>query len=208
MKKVKTVSEFSDQLKSVTNLFIETNENFKIFRHLALAGETDVEQYVKRMNGLFPYIQKMLWQLIVIKLNLLFQTSEKHSIIRLIKELKENHYDELSVTKEIMDKWEEELELKRDEIEDIRVQRNNYYAHISGKDVISNLTFLKIQELLDMTYKFINEMNITFFEKHLIRDIINSPVDNLKFILNTLTENKIEKEKGFISLAKKYHIED
>jgi len=214
MKEARSKEELKNKLWDITELFLEAQENYKIVEYLAKASDSDEEAYVKRMNFIFPYIQIQLWQLVIIKLTLLFKRKEQYNIIGFLENLKKGIKNEEFginlLTEEEITKWEFEIHQEQKVIDNILVQRNKLYAHktAEGKKVNPTVTLEKAKHLIDLTFKILKEINIGVFERSLIRDPVGSPVVSLQYVVCLMTEHEIEKNKAIKKLADEYGIKE
>ncbi|MBL0281924.1 MAG: hypothetical protein IPQ11_16520 [Bacteroidetes bacterium] len=164
-------------------------------------------------------IQNIYWQVMVMELSKLFKynTSKPDKInsndrfnlrlfINKFKPKGEFHHFKISNIK--LKEWIHKLDHNEEIIKNILTQRNKLYAH-EEETLIKNIVPLhQIKPLMLIVYDILKEIHHTIFERGIDFTPINSPVINLKVIVNNLAKYKKIKLNEYKSLADDYGLED
>lgn len=205
--------ELKTEAWAIADILFPAQESLKIVAYLRKDEGDDDRNYVKRAIY-FQYETSNHWRTIVIQLCKLFSESkgEHYRLRKFIVSLKPGGYfEDAGISADKIAKWEEALALERDIIDNLLLQRNKKYAHSDrdGKEVVNEVSIAKARELIGLVQNIVREIYSTVFESSfLIDQPVGSPVDSLKWVIDSLVSEKKTKELPLRKLALKHDITD
>jgi hypothetical protein len=200
---------------TINRILVKAQEAYKIVELLtAQTNDSDDLCYVKGMYSFLAYSKQIYWQVTVTELCKLFIGSSKEDTKKMArfnlrhyiqKFRNDGEFSQAKISQEILDDWNVKLDKEDSAINNLKIQRDKRYAHedSNSEEIWNSVAMEKIQELLQIGYSILNEINISVFKRGIDYDPINSPVKNLQFILGKLEEDKKKPNDWHLSTAKK-----
>ena len=209
----KVKESLEKEVRELNSIIFMAVESFKIVELLAKNEEDDDKSYIKNMNVFLRYSMITNWRITAIELSKLLSggKNEAYDLRRFINKLKPGgEFETAGISQEEINKWKHKLSEEADAVKNIVDQRNKLYAH-TDRDAaaIKNIvTVGKAKELITVAQSVIKEIYHTVFCSGFSFDAFNSPVNNLSWIIDTLTEQKKQREKSLKALALEHGITD
>lgn len=200
--------EFELEIERIKSIFFSAQETFLIVEEFYSQNNiSDKEVYTKNMNSFFYFCKVYFWRNTVIELSKLFNDSdnETFNLIKFIKKLKPNgHFKSLKFEETFLDELLERVAENQDLINNLILQRDKLYAHEdrNNQDVESTATFSDIKRLLEICRDLIQKITNQHFATHLQFDIINSPRQNLKYLIECILKGQEASEAEHRALIK------
>ena len=202
------------EIGELNNILFLATESFKIVEYLAKDESDHDKAYTKNMNGFLRYSMIINWRITVIELSKLLsgKDNDHYHLRKFINKLKcEGIFKNAEIPKEVISAWESKLSREVDAIKNLVDQRDKLYAHTdrTAATAIKNaVTVSKAKELIRFAQSIIKEIYSTVFKSGFSFDAFNSPVNNLVWVIDTLTDQKKEKYKALKTLALEHGIKD
>lgn len=201
------------EIKELNSIIFMAVESFKIVELLAKDESDDDRSYIKNMNPFLRYSMITNWRITVIELSKLLSggRNEHYDLKRFINKLKpDGIFRSAGISEDEINKWEHKLSAEVEAIKNIVTQRNKLYAHTDREAaaVKNAVTVSKAKELITVAQSVIKEIYITVFKSGFSFDPFNSPVNNLEWIIDSLTAQKKEKYQALKALALEHGIKD
>lgn len=188
--------ELRAELEEILEILFFAQENYKAFKYLRIREDDDDKAYVKKMNAYFGFAAITHWRTVIIELSKLFASrkNEHYNLHRFVGKLKTGgEYFGAEISEVKIREWEDIFVIQKDVIADLITLRDKAIAHKDkdGKTLKSELTLGKIWRLIETVQKLIREIYLTVFEvSYLVDDPINAPVENLRWIVEELAEQR------------------
>ena len=199
------------ELKKMAEMSLQAKESLLIVEYLLKDEDDDYYQYEKRMNP-FLYLSRFTyWKNAVIELSKLFLEREKYSLLKLIKKLrKDGDYSQLKTSEESINNWKTKIDDFKNEIKNLKDQRDKVYAHEDDKDdkIFNNVSIEKLKILLALAFEVINEVRKSIDLYPMETNLSNSSVISLKSIIERLVTERKNELNGYREIAKNYDLED
>ena len=213
--------ELRQEILRINYIVLKAKEAVEIVAYL-LEPETDhYRTYQKKMNMFFHYSIANYWQIAVMELVKLFyfkpgkkdetDNREKFNIRHFIKKIRrDGYFGGFAIADSTLDEWLEELDSHDEVIKNLMEQRDKLYAHEdrNNQDVANKTSFAEARNLLAIAIKLIKAINTATYQQGVSFDLINSPVHNLKFVIETLADKEHAKIEAFRPFARQYGLED
>ena len=196
-------AELKEKLSSLTEIFIDTKENFRYCYYLHYS-EIEEERKYLAIDRHLQFIRHSLWRLTVIEVCKLFSNrdNDKYNIQRLIKSFKPGkHFGKIGLESSKLSEWENEIANKEKVIENLITLRDKFYAHSDAMGAIDkdvNIYFQDIFELLELANQIIRNVSIKIGEPVLILDSPYFESQELNLV-KVLTRDHIQMLKKYDS---------
>jgi len=182
----------------IRNIMLSAQSAFKIVDFL-YGERSGVEIEVVNTNQFLQYAAETYWRIYTIEMAKLFakRSTEHFNIHDYIKKFKPGgEYQNNNISDSSILIWEQNLALTKEAawIENILQQRDSKYAHTDrNREHIKNtLSSADAKELLKIVQRILSEVYFAVFNKTMLFDPINEPVDALKNIVRMLAERQQE----------------
>ncbi len=207
--------ELKEEITEICEQLYIAQECLKVVEHL-IEAETDRDrQIVKSRNTFFRWSKHMYIRIVIIELNKLFNQSkaDDFNILSFIEKLKPvGYFALLNVDENNIAKWESEILSLETSIHKVKLLRHTSFAHKARKKSKvppSNFTMAEGKALIETAQKVFGDIYYQIFEATFyVGNIFDTPVENLKEIVNTLTTVKKDYLKPLRDHAKEYGIVD
>jgi hypothetical protein len=201
------------EIRELNNILFLATESFKIVEYLAKDESDDDKAYTKNMNAFLRYSMIINWRITVIELSKLLsgKDNDHYHLRKFINKLKpDGIFKSAEIPKEITSAWESKLSEEVYAIKNLVDQRDKLYAHTdrTAAAIKNAVTVSKAKELITFAQSIIKEIYSTIFKSGFSFDAFNSPVNNLEWIIDSLTDQKKEKYKALKALALEHGIID
>jgi len=200
--------EFELEVERIKAIFFSAQETFYIVEELYHENDvSDKEIYTKNMNSFFYYCKIYFWRNTVIELSKLFnhRDNETFNLIKFIKKLKPNgHFKSLKYDELFLDSILKRIDESQNAINNLILQRDKMYAHEdrNNQDVNNQTSFLDIKKLLDICKDLLQKITNQHFGTHLQFEMINSPKQSLKYLIECIIKGEQVIETEHLALIK------
>lgn len=209
----KEKEELIKELEIICNILFAAQESLKIVDYLYADDENGDLVYTKRMNAFFYWVRISQWKTVIIELFKLFGESENFYIKPFLNKLGrkgvfEGIIDELSIKG-----WKARIKICNPIITKLRNQRNKTIAHkdrgilvdLKEFETENEISIEEVRELILIVQQVAREIyKVVMQTDFMINSPINSPVDNLKWMIKELTEKRLTDMAPLFAEAKKY----
>lgn len=205
------------EIEIICNILYDAQESLKIVDYLYADDENGDLVYTKHLNAFFYWARVSQWKTVIIELFKLFGESENFYIKTFLNKLGrkgifEGIIDEISIKA-----WKERIKICDPIITKLRNQRNKTIAH-KDRDILvdikefereNEISIEEVRELIVIVQQVAREIyKVVKQTDFMINSPINSPVDNLKWIIKELTDKRSENLRPLFVEAIKYGLKD
>lgn len=197
----KQKAALEEELRRITEIFLRANESFYIAEYLCAEEENPERNYLKHASTFFFFTRAMYWRTTVIELSKLLHFNrskpdkvdkrERFNLRRFIAKLRTSgEYSQAGIPSIKLENWLKRLDDNEQMIINILIQRDKVYAHEDqeNKDIQNEVSFNSAKALLGIVSEIIEEINFTVFGRGVSSRLLNSPKDNLVYLVNRLHE--------------------
>jgi hypothetical protein len=201
------------EVREMNNIIFTAVESFKIVEFLATNEEDEDKAYVKNRNNFFTYTMITNWRTTIIELSKLLSggRNEDYDLRKFLNKLSTHgEFAEAGISAVKIKAWKDQLTEEKAAIDNIVKLRNKLYAHTDrdAATVKNIVTVGKAKELIMVAQSVIKEIYMTVFQSGFSFDAFNSPVNNLSYIVDMLTQQRKEKLAPLKALALQHGISD
>jgi len=182
--------------KEIMEIMLLAQSSFKIVDFIK-RERSGQEAIIIQQNKYFNYTAEMNWRIYVIEMAKLFSTSDKahwYNLQKLINKFKpDGEFGKLKgIDKYSIVIWEQNLELEKEKIQNLMLQRDKLYSHTdkARSHIKNELSFADANELLDVVKRIISEIHIVVFGKSYAYFLNNEPVLELKRLIHALIKKQ------------------
>ncbi|MFT3932806.1 MAG: hypothetical protein QM726_04245 [Chitinophagaceae bacterium] len=197
----------------ICQLIMTGNESFKIVACLSKQESDADRNYVKTANQFFYHTMIMNWRITVLELSKLLskRKSDEYRLPAFINQLKPGgKYESALISPTKINDWETAIETEADHIKNLLEQRDKLYAH-TDRDAAAfsnKVSIEKARALFEILTTVIKEIYIEVFESSFMVDPIGSPVESLDKVIDTLTNDKKDRDAALKALCIAHGITD
>lgn len=202
----KKKTELEENLSKIWDILIYAKDCYQYSFYL-YKPETNEESVYLENSQDFKFICHIMWRMAIIEIAKLFSNSDKrdrYNLMHFISKLKNaGHFGNIGIDFKKIENWEEIIILNENLIEEILRLRDKVYAH---KDpnmeecIIKEISFEKIEILLNLVEDIIREIFITVFDSMVDFDSPNLSTSRI----NIIKILAVEKKQRLEELASKY----
>jgi len=164
--------ELEDEISKIWDILIIAKDCYQYSFYLHKPETIEEADYLKNSQD-FDFIRHILWRMAIIEIAKLFCNSsnrDRYNLRHFINKLKKaGHFGDIGISVTIIEKWETQLSLNEELIDDILTLRDKVYAHTDPyKEEYTKIeiTFKKIEDLLRLVEDVIQEIFKTVFDSH------------------------------------------
>lgn len=181
------------ELESIVKTIIQAQEALLIVKYLSVEEDDPDKQYEKSENSFFFYSRIMFWRLSVIELSKLFleRDTEKYNFNKFLNKLSRSGiYANHGISQEKIFDWKNRVVSQKEDIENLKLQRDQVYVHIdSTADTANNtISFFQAQKLLLLAQEIIKDVYKTCYQTDYKFELLNSPSKNLESCIERLAK--------------------
>lgn len=209
----KEKEELIKEIEIICNILFDAQESLKIVKYLHADNESDDIVYIKRINAFFYWVKVSQWKTVIIELFKLFGKGENFNINQFLNKLGSKGVFEGIIDVISVKNWKARIKTYEPTIAKLRNQRNKSIAH-KDRDILEDIkefeaeneiTIDEVLELIEIVQQVAREIyKVVKQTDFMINSPINSPVDNLKFIVMELAERRLSRLKPLLAEARKY----
>lgn len=206
-----------NEIEIICSILFDAQESLKIVDYLSADEEIADLFYTKRMNVFFYWTRISQWKAVIIDLYKLFWKNENFYIKEFLNRLGAEGASEAVIDQRSIENWISRIDACNPIIMKLRNQRNKSIAHkdrevlvnIEEFETINEISIGEVQKLIEIVQQVAREIYKVVKETDfMINRPIDSPVENLKWIITELTEKRLTDLRPLFAEAKKYGLQD
>lgn len=174
------MKEADEVFSGLVNICANTLDARSKIEYFDLRLTTEKKEALRPFT-LLPKIRFAFWNIAVLEIYKLYNQKEHFSAYHLI-DLIMLHFDDLprhnTIKKETLIKFRSELDNRQPLVRKIKHIRDKYIAHSdSNPDAEIKIKIVDIQDLTDLIKTILEKIGLSFFNTHLLWDIVESDHD-------------------------------
>lgn len=209
--------ELIKEIEIICSILFDAQESLKIVDYLSADEAVDDLVYTKRLNTYFYWTRIILWKTVIIDLFKLFGESEDFYVKRFLNRLGQKGAFQDIIDAVSIKGWKVRIKTCEPIITKLRNQRNKSIAHkdrdiltdIKEFEAVNEISIHEVRQLVEIVQQVAKEIyKVVKNTDFMINSPINSPVDNLKWIIKELTDKRLIDLKPLFDEAKNYGLHD